>query len=96
MCSSDLLPGWSPAWAGRPLEAHGLPTAAGPLSFALRWHGSRPALLWQIDPDGEGAPLPLTVSAAALDPGFAAATTRGEALLAEPAAVPVPRSTEPA
>ena len=33
-----------------PVEVHRLGTAAGSLSFALRWHGAVPALLWEIVP----------------------------------------------
>ncbi len=47
-----LLPGFPAAWAGQPVEVHDLPTALGRISFALRWHGERPALLW------DAAPLP--------------------------------------
>jgi len=45
-----LLPGFPAAWAGQPVEVHDLPTAAGRASFAVRWHGERPALLWDVRP----------------------------------------------
>lgn len=38
------------AAARPPVEVHRLGTAAGSLSFALRWHGAVPALLWEIVP----------------------------------------------
>jgi hypothetical protein len=50
-----LLPGFPPEWAGQPVEVHDLPTTVGHLSFALRWHGERPALLWDVVPS-PGAP----------------------------------------
>ena len=84
-----LLPSWPPEWRGRPVEAHDVPTAWGIVSFALRWHGSRPALLWEVTPrlgtTGRTAPV---VRAPGLDPAFAAPEWSGEALLADPARAP--------
>lgn len=82
-----LLPSWPREWHGRPVEAHDVRTAWGLVSFALRWHGSRPALLWEVTPrlgttEGRSAP---EVRAPGLDPAFAAAGWSGEALLADPA-----------
>jgi hypothetical protein len=56
---------------------HDAPTRRGPVSFAVRWHGSRPALLWD-------APSGTTVRAPALDPSWSSPTAVGETLLAEP------------
>lgn len=53
-------------------------TSAGRASFAVRWHGERPALLWEIAGAGEQ----VTVTAPGLDPTFVAHTAAGEALLA--------------
>jgi len=72
---------WPAVWLGQPVEVHDVPTRIGPVSWAVRWHGERPALLWDVvphDPDGE-AP---TVTAPGLDPAFAASGWRGESLLA--------------
>ena len=72
---------WPAAWLGQPVEVHDVPTRIGAVSWAVRWHGERPALLWDVvphDPDGE-AP---TVTAPGLDPAFAASGWRGESLLA--------------
>jgi hypothetical protein len=69
------------AWRGRGLEAHGLPTALGTLSFAVRWHGPRPALLWELE--GEG---PVRLRVPGLDPGWSTVDRRGDALLAGPPA----------
>ncbi len=87
----DLLAGWQPGWRGRALEAHGLPTAFGSLAFALRWHGARPALLWELAgavPSRVTATGGPTVRANRLDPAFASDLRQGEALLAEPPAHP--------
>ena len=53
-------------------------------SFALRWHGERPALLWEVipgsgvDPTGSGPQF----TAPGLDPSWSATGWTGEALLA--------------
>ena len=73
------------AWLGQGWEVHDLPTASGQLSFAIRWHGERPALLWELEPpDGIG---PVRLTTPALDPVWSSTDTKGEALLAP---VPVP------
>jgi hypothetical protein len=54
---AQLMP-WSfpEAWLGVDFEAHGLAIGLGStLSFAIRWHGDRPAVLWEVS----GAPMPL-------------------------------------
>ncbi|MGZ4680140.1 MAG: hypothetical protein ACXVIH_09200 [Ilumatobacteraceae bacterium] len=55
--TAELMPGGFPAtWLGNDFEAHGLAIGlASTLSFAIRWHGERPAVLWEIS----GAPMPL-------------------------------------
>lgn len=76
------------AWMGQPLEVHDAPTHFGRLSFALRWHDDRPALLWDLTPhDGVG---PVTFTAPGLDPTWRSSEPRGEALLA---AVPLEATT---
>jgi hypothetical protein len=91
----DLLPAVPDAWLGQPLEVHDLPTGQGRLSFALRWHGERPALLWELQPHEvpgltDGA---LRLRAPGLDATWWSDEPRGEALLADPgrrpAAAPV-------
>jgi len=72
----DLLPGFPPGWRGGALEVHDLPTRHGPVSFAIRWHGYRPALLWEVTAAGAVA-----VRSTVLDAGWTSAEARGEALL---------------
>ncbi len=79
----ELLPGWRQAWRGTGLEVHGLPVGPHRLSYALRWHGERPALLWEMEVAAGTAPR-LVFSAPALDPSWRAVTARGEALLEAP------------
>ncbi len=74
-------------WYGQGIEVHDAPTAHGPCSYALRWHGQRPALLWDVATRAVAEPPVLT--APGLDPAWRTSEARGEALLA-PAAPPGP------
>ncbi|MFM7258579.1 MAG: hypothetical protein ACKO1E_08325 [Acidimicrobiaceae bacterium] len=65
------------AWLGANFECHRL--VASPehlISFALRWHGDKPALLWEID-----GPPGARVAASAVDSTFSSTELRGETLL---------------
>jgi hypothetical protein len=73
----DLLPGFPPDWLGQPVTVDSLPLRSGSISFAVRWHGSRPALLWD-------APADVELRAPALDPAWSSTVAAGETLLAEP------------
>lgn len=66
-------------WRGQPVEVHGAPTRGGLVSYALRWHGTRPALLWD-------APSGVTLAAPGLDPSWSTTEPTGEVLLSEVAA----------
>jgi hypothetical protein len=63
------------AWRGGNLEVHDAPTRRGPVSFAVRWHGARPALLWDVPPGTE-------LRAPGLDPAWSTSSAQGDALLA--------------
>jgi hypothetical protein len=56
--AAQVMPhSFPPAWLGVDFEAHGLAIGlASTLSFAIRWHGDRPAVLWEV----AGPPMPLT------------------------------------
>ena len=87
--SLDLFAGFPSAWLGQSVEVHEAPTRFGSLSCAVRWHGARPALLWDLQPpEGRALPAGLTLRAPALDPSWSTTEPRGEALLAEPAPPP--------
>ena len=76
-----LLPVHPDGWYGGGIEVHDAPTAHGKLSYAIRWHGTRPALLWDLEPhDGIG---PVTITVPGLDPTWSTTERRGDALLAE-------------
>lgn len=79
-----VLPAGMGPWYRQPVALHGAPTRWGRFSFALRWHGTRPALLWELDRHGSTA---VTIAAPALDPVWSTTEPKGEALLA-PVSVP--------
>ncbi len=71
------------SWLGTSLEATGISTPLGTVGYAVRWHGDRPALLWECAPTGDGAIVPddLEVTAPGLDPSWRGVGASGEALL---------------
>jgi hypothetical protein len=76
---AQLLGGGLPStWVGANLEVFGIPTDAnGTISFAIRWHGERPAILWEQVPGEHG---PLLLSSPVLAPQWATSEVKGEAL----------------
>jgi hypothetical protein len=66
-------------WRGASIDVRDAPTRAGRVSYAVRWHGEHPALLWE-------GPLGVTFRAPGLDREWHTDLERGEALLG--AAVP--------
>lgn len=75
----DLVPHLPDDWYGGPIEVHDLPTRHGVLSYGVRWHGTRPALLWDLRPhDGDDAPV---LRAPGLDRTWETRELRGDALL---------------
>jgi hypothetical protein len=80
-----LLSCWPDAWWGRSVEVHGVLTRWGRASFGLRWHGTRPAVLWQIERDprisvDDAVPV---LTCPGLDPSWRGEGWSGEALLGE-------------
>jgi hypothetical protein len=69
-----LIGEWPAEWRGQAFDVRDAPTRSGPVSFSVRWHGDRPALLWD-------APGGLRLSAPGLDPSWSTEQPRGEALL---------------
>jgi hypothetical protein len=67
--------GIPPSWRGRSVEAHGLVAgASSTLSFALRWHGEHPAVIWEVEGD------PVALSAPAVHAAWRTDERSGEAL----------------
>ena len=75
-----LLPSGMPAgWEGNNFEVYGVPTGAqSSVSFAVRWHGERPAVLW------EQSGQPVTLTSPAIAPGWQTRELKGEALWPQP------------
>ena len=67
-------------WLGQDVEVHDAPTHYGRCSFAVRWHGDRPALLWDVKVRDGIAPPRLRVPG--LDPTWSSRAPAGETLLA--------------
>jgi hypothetical protein len=88
--SINILPAVPRDWLGQPIEVHDLPTRHGLLSFAVRWHGERPAVLWELAPHEDASDLsgssaaPVLLRFGGLDPGWSTTEARGETLLAAP------------
>ncbi len=74
----DLVGNPDQAWLGASIEAHDVPVANGVISFGVRWHGDRPALLWHLD----GGAQDQSVTASGLDANWSDDRPEGEALLA--------------
>lgn len=56
VCATLMPNGFPPTWVGIDFEAHGLPVGlSSHVSFAIRWHGPRPAVLWELS----GPPMSL-------------------------------------
>jgi len=73
----ELFPSLPDEWRGAALDVRDAPTREGPVSCAVRWHGERPALLWD-------APAGVTVRAPGLDPSWSTDQRTGETLLGAP------------
>ena len=67
-------------WLGQGVEVHDAPTHFGRLSYAIRWHGDRPAVLWELEPHAGVDRVHLT--APGLDRTWSTFERRGDALLA--------------
>lgn len=77
-----LLPTFPGAWMGGEVEVHNASTTHGRISFAIRWHGARPALLWDLEADDDPALGPIEIRCPGLDPDWSTTEKQGDALLA--------------
>jgi hypothetical protein len=87
--SGALLPHGMPGdWFGRSVDVYGVPTTTGSaVSFAIRWHGDRPAVLWEQT--GE----PIELSAPVVAPEWRTSMAKGEALWPAPGTTADPAGT---
>jgi hypothetical protein len=72
----DLLTHVPPSWMGQSLDVVRAPTRRGWVSYSVRWHGNRPAILWECEHRD------LRLHAPGLDPLWISDQPAGEALLA--------------
>jgi hypothetical protein len=79
--SGQIMASGIPApWFGQSFEVYNVPTTdTSSVSFAVRWHGDRPAVLWEQ----HGAPVQLT--GPVVDPAWVTTEVKGEALWLAPA-----------
>jgi hypothetical protein len=72
----QLLPEGLPVdWVGSNFEVYGVPTSAeSTVSFAIRWHGDRPAALWE-----QSGP-PVQLASPVLAPDWSSSEVKGETL----------------
>ena len=76
----EMLPEVPETWFGQPIDVRGMATGLGTLSFSVRWHGERPAVLWERT----GGPDDAELVCPGLDPSWSTTERSGEALLAAP------------
>ena len=75
-----MAPALPRAWQGAAVDARSLVTRHGVVSFSLRWHDSRPALLWELQPV-RAVDLPGSTMRCGLDESWTSEAPSGEALL---------------
>lgn len=78
-----IAPALPESWKRSPVDVRSLATRHGWLSFSVRWHGSRPAVLWELVPRGSGGnhgPDGVDLRCG-LDPSWSTVQPAGEALL---------------
>ena len=68
-------------WRGQGIEVHDAPTHHGVVSFAVRWHGERPVLLWELTPHADAPSVPVRLTAPGLDPSWSSTALAGEEAL---------------
>ena len=74
-----MLPAPPEAWNQSSIDARSLATRHGVLSFSVRWHGPRPAVLWDLQPRRHEDPA--VTLRCGLDESWATEALAGEALL---------------
>jgi hypothetical protein len=79
----DLLPGYGDDWRGQKVDVRNLAVPGGFLSFSIRWHGERPAILWDVlDGDANTCQqINWTLTCTMLDPTWSSTLPKGEDLL---------------
>ena len=70
-----LFPSYNPRWFNVLIEVSNMPTSNGGIGYAVRWHGDRPALLWEGNFSSE-----VSFISPEFDPNWESRETQGEAL----------------
>lgn len=85
----DLFAGATSRWLGQKVSFTSMPTIAGRLSAAVRWHGERAALLWEFEDDAPAgvSTTAFAITSTRLDATFISHERSGEALLSVPEAL---------
>lgn len=73
----DLFGVFVASWRGSSFDVRNVAVPGGRLSAAVRWHGQRAAVLWEVD-----GPNDVTITCRSIDPAWSASGRRGDALLA--------------
>jgi hypothetical protein len=78
----DLFGAIPTTWFGQSFSVFHVGVDGATVSAAVRWHGARPALLWEVE---SASATVFTVTCSGLDPTWSSTQRSGEALLAAPA-----------
>lgn len=73
----SMLPEVPDTWRGQAIDVRRMVTGLGTLSFSVRWHGERPAVLWER----AGGPDDAVLRCPGLDLAWSTSDRDGEALL---------------
>jgi len=85
----DLVANPDQTWLGAPIEVQRAPVTGGVAGFGIRWHGERPAVLWDIATSTGTAAL----VSSGLDASWSGQGAKGEALMASTAGLALGPST---
>ena len=87
-----LFPSYTSKWFNVPVEVSSMPTSNGEVGYAVRWHGDRPALLWEGKINSK-----TTFTSPGFDPAWQSNEARGEALLPQqkPDEIAIPLISSP-
>ncbi len=74
----EIAPSYNRDWIGVGIQIRNAPISSGNIGYAIRWHGTSPALLWEAD-----TPQRIKVNAWSLDKSWFSTEHIGETLLSK-------------
>ena len=74
----QIAPSYNPDWIGVGIQVKNAPISSGIMGYAIRWHGTSPALLWEAN-----TPTRLQINAWSLDKSWFSNDQIGETLLSK-------------